>query len=215
MTIHVFDAYGTLFDVHSAVARLADRIGPQAGALSAMWRERQLQYTWVYALADRYVPFDILTERALDFAVETTKAPVDSALRAELLGAYRVLDAYPEVGSALDALADRGECAAILSNGTPEMLDAATWSAGLREKFSAILSADSLKTYKTDARVYELVTGTFGVAREDVQFYSSNRWDVAGATWFGFKVNWVNRLGVPDEYPDGTPVRVITSLENI
>ncbi|GBU17981.1 MULTISPECIES: haloacid dehalogenase type II [Methylobacterium] len=206
----VFDAYGTLFDVHSAVARHAGAVGPEARALSDLWRGKQLEYTWVYALTGRHPPFWTLTERALDFAL-ARHPRIDRALREQLLDAYRDLDAYPEAKRVLAALKARGLSTAILSNGDPAMLARAVASAGI--ELDAVLSVAAAGAYKTHPRAYALVEERLGVPPEAVVFCSSNRWDVAGAAAFGFAAVWVNRTGLPDEYPDLPPTQVVASLD--
>ncbi|KQT80641.1 haloacid dehalogenase type II [Methylobacterium sp. Leaf466] len=208
----VFDAYGTLLDVHSAVARHAPAIGPDAARLSEVWRAKQLEYSWVHALMGRYCPFWTLTERALDHALARHPA-VDKGLRARLLDAYRDLDAYPEVAATLDALRAAGRRAAILSNGDAAMLARAVDAAGIGARLDAVLSVEPAGTFKTAPAAYALVTERFGVAPGAVRFVSSNRWDVAGAAAFGFQAIWVNRAGLADEYPDFPPVSVIATLD--
>ncbi len=209
--VAVFDAYGTLFDVHSAVARHAERVGPEAARLSEIWRSKQLEYSWVLSLTRRYEPFWTLTERALDFAF----AAVPSAARAtrgDLLAAYRTLSAYPEVAGVLSALRARGIPTAILSNGDPGMLGAAVDSAGLGPHLDAVLSVDAAGIFKTDPATYDLVGARFGTVPAEVIFVSSNRWDVAGAAAYGFSCVWVNRTERPDEYPGTEPFAVLPDL---
>ncbi|GJD61771.1 haloacid dehalogenase type II [Methylobacterium frigidaeris] len=207
----VFDAYGTLLDVHSAVQRHAAAIGPEAQTLSETWRQKQLEYSWVLALCGRYAPFWTLTERALDYAL--AKHPgVDRGARGDLLEAYKALDAYPEVPGTLGALRRAGLKTAILSNGDTAMLDAAVRAACLGDHLDVVLSVDPAGTFKTSSRAYDLAPERLGVARERIVFLSSNRWDIAGAAAYGFAPVWVNRTGQPDEYPDLAPVRVIPSL---
>jgi 2-haloacid dehalogenase len=207
----VFDAYGTLFDVHSAVARHADAIGPDAARLSEIWRAKQLEYSWVLSLAHRYEPFWLLTERALDHAFERCPG-IDRSVRGALLDAYRTLDAFPEVRTTLDSLRDRGFRTGILSNGDHPMLDGAVRSAGLVNRLDAVLSVDSVKVFKTSPRAYELVLTAFQVRPSEVVFVSSNRWDIAGAASVGFTPIWVNRLGLPDEYPGLEPAAMVRDL---
>lgn len=207
----VFDAYGTLFDVHSAVARHDAAVGPDAARLSEIWRAKQLEYSWVLSLAGRYEPFWTLTERALDHALARCPS-VDPALRPRLLAAYRALDAYPEVAALLTGLRQRGLRTGILSNGDPAMLADAVASAGLASVVDAVLSVDAAGVFKTDPRTYRLVTAEFGIGPEEVLFVSSNRWDVAGATAFSFATIWVNRLGLPDEYQGLEPVVTVRDL---
>jgi 2-haloacid dehalogenase len=212
--LYVFDAYGTLFDVHSAVARHADKIGPQASRLSEFWRTKQLEYTWVRTLSGRYRDFEALTADSLDYAAARCGG-LSPSLRAALLAAYADLDAFPDVAATLDALRQRGAATAILSNGTQAMLARAVASAGLADTLDAVLSVDPLKIYKTAPAAYALIEARFGIAPADVCFLSSNRWDIAGATAYGLRCVWVNRLGAPDEYSDLAPVAVVGSLEGL
>jgi 2-haloacid dehalogenase len=207
----VFDAYGTLFDVHAAVARHAERVGPEAARLSEIWRGKQLEYSWVLALAGRPEPFWTLTERALDHALARCPG-VDPGLRPALLDAYRALDAYAEVPGVLSRLRARGLPTAILSNGDSAMLSAAVASAGLGGLLDHVLSVEAAGTFKTAPAAYALVPAALGVAPEDTAFVSSNRWDIAGAAAFGFMPVWVNRAGLPDEYPGLDPVAVVEDL---
>lgn len=214
--VYVFDAYGTLFDVHSAVVRLGDRLGAGAERLSEVWRIKQMEYTWVRSLMDRagedrHRDFWRLTEDALDYAIAAVGG-IDPALRQPLLDAYRTLDAYPDVADVLAALKNRGARLAILSNGSPEMLAAATRSAGLDDRLDAVLSVEDVGIFKPDPSVYRLVLERFSVAPGDVSFQSSNGWDVAGAAAFGFDVVWINRKGLPREYADVGAVREAKDL---
>ena len=210
----VFDAYGTLFDVHSAVARHADAVGPEAARLSEIWRTKQLEYTWVLSLAGRRERFWTLTERALDYALARCPA-VDRAMRPDLLAAYRALDAYPEVPAVLRRLRAGGVATAILSNGDPDMLAAAVGSAGLDGLFDAVLSVANAGMFKTSPSAYALVPEALGLDGDAVVFVSSNRWDVAGAAAFGFAPVWVNRAGLPDEYPGLDPIEILTDLRGL
>lgn len=213
-SVFAFDAYGTLFDVHAAVRRHAAALGPDAARFSETWRTKQLEYSWVRSLAGRYRDFWLLTEEALDFCFAAFPS-ADRALRPKLLEAYRRLECYPEVPELIRTLKREGRQVVILSNGTPEMLDAAVAAAGLEGSFDALLSVDALGVYKTDSQVYELVTTRFRVYPNAVSFQSSNRWDIAGATAFGFRTVWINRAGAPDEYPDLAPAAVLPSLEGL
>lgn len=210
----VFDAYGTLFDVHSAVARHAAAIGPEAARFSEVWRGKQLEYSWVLSLAALYEPFWTLTEQALDYAF--ARFPdVDRRLRPALLEAYRTLDAYGDAGPTLAALRQRGLRTGILSNGDPAMLEAAVASAGLAENLDAVLSVDAAQVFKTHPRAYDIALTALSVAADEVAFVSSNRWDIAGATAFGFRTIWINRAGLPDEYAELAPRAVVSSLEDL
>ena len=207
----IFDAYGTLFDVHSAVARNMADVGPDAARFSEIWRAKQLEYSWVLSLASRYEPFWTLTEKALDYAFARFPQ-IDRSIRPLLLEAYRRLDAYPDVRDTLRALRVQGLRTGILSNGDPSMLNAAVASAGLADDFDTILSVDAAQVFKTSPRTYELVLQALPVAATEVVFVSSNRWDIAGAAAFGFTPVWVNRAGLPDEYAELAPSAVVRSL---
>lgn len=209
--VYAFDAYGTLFDVHSAVARHRDSVGPQADRLSDIWRTKQLEYTWVRTLSGRYRDFQALTADALDFAAARCGG-ISADARIKLLAAYETLDAYGDVRPALGALRARGMRTAILSNGTPGMLARATTAAGIADLLDATLSVDELRQFKTSASVYALVGERFGVAPSYISFQSSNRWDIAGASAFGFRTVWINRTGQPDEYGDMPAAKTLTSL---
>jgi 2-haloacid dehalogenase len=210
--IYVFDAYGTLFDVHSAVARFRDEIGERADRMSEMWRVKQLEYTWTRTLMGEYRDFRVLTAQALDYAAARFGG-ISAGLHEKLLSAYERLDAYPDAAPALHGLKERGAQTAILSNGTPEMLENAVHSAGLAGLIDRILSVDAVHKFKTAPEAYGLVDHTFGVPRDSISFQSSNRWDIAGATKFGFRTVWMNRAGHPDEYPDLPPSAMLRSLE--
>lgn len=213
-SIYAFDAYGTLFDVHAAVRRHGAALGPSAAEISALWRAKQLEYSWVRTLAGRYHDFWKLTEDALDYALAFHNV-ADPALRSTLLEAYRNLDCYPEVPELIRGLKQQGKQLAILSNGTPEMLASAVAAAGLDGCFDAVLSVDDVRAYKADQRVYDLVTTQFRVYPAAVSFQSSNRWDIAGATVFGLRTVWINRSGAPDEYSDLAPAAILRSLEGL
>jgi 2-haloacid dehalogenase len=212
--VAVFDAYGTLFDVHSAVARHGEAIGPEAARLSEIWRAKQLEYSWVLSLAGRYEPFWTLTERALDYAFARCPG-ADANLRQRLFDAYRTLDAYPEVPDALGRLRARGLRTGILSNGDPGMLSDAVTSAALGPLLDAVLSVEAAGVFKTSPVAYHLVADAFAVRPDEVIFVSSNRWDIAGAAAFGLRPVWVNRAGLPDEYPGLAPVAVVRDLGEI
>jgi len=207
----VFDAYGTLFNVHAAIARHRDAAGPEADRFSEIWRAKQLEYAWMLSAAGHYVDFWTLTERALDYAFARFPT-VDRALRSALLDCYFKLDAFGDARAALTALKARGIKTAILSNGSPKMLAAAVENAGIGGDLDAVLSVDTIRIYKPRAEVYALVTAAFALAPADIAFVSSNRWDVMGATAFGFKCIWVNRANLPEEYPELAPVRVVREL---
>ena len=212
--IYVFDAYGTLFDVHAAASVQRSKIGASWEKLSQTWRAKHLEYTWIHALTRRDASFWSLTERSLDYAIATIGG-VPAGVRADLLAAYRTMKAFPEVGDVLASLKARGAQLAILSNGDPDMLTDAVTSAGLSGVFDAVLSVRDAGIFKPDMSVYRLVLDRFGGAANDVTFLSSNRWDVAGAKAFGFSTVWVNRAGGPDEYPHLPADRVVNGLSAI
>ncbi len=197
--VAVFDAYGTLLDVHSAIARHAQRVGPAAAAVSALWRQKQLEASWILSATGAYEDFWSLTERALGFALQTHGVH-DRGLRAALLDAYRMLDAYPDAVPMLQTLRDQGLATAILSNGEPQMLASATTAAGVAPLLDAVLSVHSLRRYKPDPAVYGLATAQFACQPHEVAFVSSNPWDAYGAARFGFQSFWVNRGRAPVEY---------------
>lgn len=213
MPIHayIFDAYGTLFDVHAAIARHRERAGPDADRISELWRTKQLEYTWTLTAMGRYENFERLTERSLDFALARF-AKNDPALRAALLDSYRKLEAYPDAKATLQTLKQAGATIGILSNGSPGMLRAAVDNAALGGMLDHVLSVDALGFYKPRNEVYALVTDAVSARPEEIVFVSSNRWDIAGAANFGFRPVWVNRAKLPDEYPDLKPVAVIDNL---
>ncbi len=211
---YVFDAYGTLFDVHAAVRRHAAAIGPDGQLLSEIWRAKQLEYSWVRTLMGVYADFWQLTEQALDYAYSRVPS-ANRALRADLLEAYMHLDCYPEVPSVLRALKASGAKLAILSNGTPKMLDAAVRSAALDAILDDVFSVDTVKRFKTDPSVYEMVTTAWRLYPEAISFQSSNRWDIAGATSAGFRTVWINRACLPDEYGDLPPAAILPSLDGL
>jgi 2-haloacid dehalogenase len=211
VSVYVFDAYGTLFDVHAAIARHRADAGPEADRFSELWRTKQLEYTWTMTLAGQYVDFWTLTERALDYCFARIGS-VDRALRGKLLEAYLSLDAFADAHAALMQLKDRGLRLAILSNGAPRMLAAAVNASGLGKMLDGVLSVDTVRMYKPRPEVYALVTDGFRVTPQDVAFVSSNRWDIMGAAAFGFRPIWVNRARMPEEYGDMPPDQVIHEL---
>jgi 2-haloacid dehalogenase len=211
---YVFDAYGTLFDVHAAVRRHAGAMGPDGQAFSDLWRAKQLEYSWIRTLMGTYTDFWALTEQSLDYAFARFPS-ADKTLKAALLDAYWHLDCYPEVPSVLKHLKDRGARIAILSNGTPQMLQSAVKKAGLDLIIDDIFSVETVKAFKTAPAVYDMVTTTYRLYPDAVSFQSSNRWDIAGATKFGFRTVWINRANMPDEYADFGPSLILPSLESL
>lgn len=211
MKTHVFDAYGTLFDVHAAISRHRAEAGPDAERCSEIWRTKQLEYTWTLTLAGRYVDFWVLTEHALDYALARVPS-VNRSLRPQLLEAYFKLDAFADAAAMLADLKTRGGRLAILSNGSPRMLAAAVDAGSMTGLFDAVLSVDSVRAYKPRPEVYALVTAKFSIKPDDVVFVSSNRWDVMGASSFGFGTVWLNRARMPNEYDDFAPLHEISAL---
>lgn len=219
ITTYVFDAYGTLFDVNAAAAQAAREpahasIRTVWPALAADWRRKQLEYTWLRAVADRHCDFWQVTCDGLDWALEA-HGVTDAATRERLLDLYRELTAYPEVTAVLRTLKDRGARTAILSNGSKDMLDQAVRSAGLGHLLDAVLSVDEVGVFKPHARVYDLVEDRLGVTRQEVLFVSSNGWDAAGAAGYGFQTAWVNRAGAPVDRLYAKPHHILTDLTPI
>jgi len=207
----VFDAYGTLLDFNSAVMHCADEIGPDAARLSEMWRQKQLQYTWLRSLMRDHADFWQVTGEALDFSLAALSID-NPALRDRLMALYRELDAFPEVPDTLTRLKDAGMRTAILSNGAPEMLDAAVKANGLDALLDDVQSVEDVGVFKPDPRVYQLSVDRLGVAKENICFLSSNGWDAAGAGSFGFRVVWINRYGQPVEHLPARPDAEIDTL---
>jgi 2-haloacid dehalogenase len=211
----LFDAYGTLLDVHSVTA-LAELLFPGNGAaLSALWREKQLQYTWLRTMAERYADFHAVTGDALDYALERLGLSSTEEQRASLMAQYERLTPFPDAAPALAAVAAMGAPLAVLSNGTPHLLEAAFRNAGLRERFAALLSVDTVGRYKTAPEAYRMAVDAFGGSAGDFLLVSSNGWDVAGAAHFGFRTFWVNRLGAPVERMGITPSAIGASLADL
>lgn len=194
----VFDAYGTVFDVHS-VAALAEQLFPGRGqSLSQLWRAKQIEYMYLRTLMGRYIPHNENTESALVYACKALELKCDSAQRAKLMQAYLQLTPYPDAVDALDALA--GHKRAILSVGTKPMLTEMVAHAGMTRHFDKLISVDAVKVYKPHPATYQLVLDELDVARSEVGFVTSNYFDVAGAKAFGFTVFWINRNNaLPDE----------------
>ena len=211
---YIFDAYGTLFDVHSAVSRHFDKVGENPARVSEVWRNKQLEYTWVRTTMNHYKDFWQLTAEALDFALAATPGS-NPDCRQVLLDAYMTLDCYSEVPSILKQLREKGVKTAILSNGSPQMLSSAVEHAGLAELLDDQFSIDHIGIFKTDAATYKMVTDKYDIKPDEVAFQSSNRWDIAGATAFGFQCHWINRTGQPDEYYDLPPKKILTDLNGL
>jgi len=211
----VFDAYGTLFDFGSAAAGCADVLGEKAAPLTALWRDKQLQYSWLRGLQGRYVPFWQVTGEALDYAMETLGLQQDAILRARLMDLYRTLGTFPEVPAVLQTLRRAGFATAILSNGSPDMLASAVQGAGLVDAFDAVISVDEVGTFKPDRRVYQQALDRLGLPAEAIAFQSSNAWDAHAASAFGMRVVWCNRYGQMRERLPGTPDAEIRTLAEL
>jgi 2-haloacid dehalogenase len=213
----VFDAYGTLFDFASAAARCEDVPADKRAALTALWRDKQLQYTWLRSLEDRYADFWQVTGEALDFALESLGLEQPN-LRDKLMELYLGLEPFPEVPETLRAIRGRGLKTAILSNGSPPMLETLVRRAGLAGAFDAVLSADAVGVFKTHPRVYQLALESLGLPARAISFQSSNAWDAHGASDFGMRVVWCNRYGQRRERLPGAPdfeVRTLAELPGL
>jgi 2-haloacid dehalogenase len=203
----VFDAYGTLFDVHAVVDR-CDKFWPGKGAqLSQLWRTKQLEYSWLRSLMARYQPFSAVTREALAYACEALGLALEDKQAKALMEEYLNLAPYPEVPEALATLKRAGRKLAILTNGSPDMIEPLVKNRGLQGSFDAVLSVDGLKIFKPAPRVYQLAVDSLRVPAANVGFVSSNCWDALGAKAFGFNVYWINRGGAPVDrlgfQPDG------------
>ena len=207
----VFDAYGTLFDVHSAVGKHRHRLGDIADQVSTLWRTKQLEYTWLRSLMGHHADFWQITGDALDFAFEMHHLN-DPDLREDLIEAYLKLDCYPEVPEALSILKTRGFKLAILSNGTPAMLDAAVKNSGIEDLIEKNFSVEEVGIFKPDPRVYQIAVDGLKIKPEEIAFQSSNAWDASGASAFGLKVAWVNRFG---QSAERLPGRADVELKNL
>jgi 2-haloacid dehalogenase len=212
----IFDAYGTLLDVHAAMEKHAARLGPDWQRISHDWRIKQIEYIWVRSLTGpaQHRDFFTLTREALDW-VAARHGITDRALLADVLDAYRRLSAYAEVPDVLRRLRANGIGRAILSNGEPSMLADAVGAAGISALLDAVLSVEAVGVYKPDPRVYRLAVEQFGLPASEMAFVSSNPWDAFGARVFGFRVFWVNRSGLPDEYGLRGSVRELPDLSGL
>ena len=208
----VFDAYGTLFDVNAAAAQCRDALGGKADELSALWRNRQLEYTWLRSLMEEYVEFWQVTGDGLDYALAAL-AIDDEALRERLMKIYMRLDAYDEVKDVLKTVNGGGLQTAILSNGSPKMLASAVENAGIGDLLDDVISVDSIGIYKPHPSVYQMAVDGLNVEAGRICFMSSNAWDAAAAANFGFRVVWVNRFGHPQERIPGQHEHEVKTLE--
>ena len=212
--ICLFDAYGTLFNLESVVAASAARLGSLASALLRLWRQKQLEYTWLRTLMHRHAPFDQVTAEALGYTLRALDI-ADPGLAKELLESYDRVSPYPDVVTAIEALGRGGIKSGILSNGTPAMLRSALGASGIERLFSYVISVETTGCYKPDPRVYALAASETGSAKETIVFVSSNPWDVAGAVASGLRVIWVNRGDAPPEALPGKPAATIRSLSEL
>lgn len=210
----VFDAYGTLLDFASAVARERSALGSQAEALNELWRRKQLESTWLRALMRQHLDFRQVTRQALEWCFETLGID-DGALLDRLMRAYDELDPYPEVPETLRRLRSSGLRLAILSNGTPEMLQAATTSAGIRDLLEALFSVEEVGIFKPSPEVYAMATRGLGLPARQIAFLSANAWDAHGAAAFGLRTIWVNRSGAPRERLPGELAGEIRDLSSL
>ena len=210
----IFDAYGTLFDYRSAASRCRDVLGENFDQVNALWREKQLQYSWLRAIQGRHVDFWQVTGEALDFALDTA-AIADSTVRDRLMAMYLKLDAFPEVPDMLKRLNVAGLKTAILSNGSPEMLDAAVRNAGIGSLLDAVLSVEAVGVYKPHPKVYRYAIDQLGIKAGEIAFQSSNAWDAHAASLCGMRVIWCNRYRQRTERLPGLPDFEIASLAEL
>jgi 2-haloacid dehalogenase len=211
----LFDAYGTLFDVYS-VGALTEALFPGFGErLSLLWRDKQIEYSRLRSMSAHYQPFWEITRDALRFACARLRLSLDAVREERLMAQYRQLDPFPENREVLAALAQRSVRAGVLSNGDPEMLQAAVAHAGFAAWLDPVLSVQSTRRFKTDPATYALGTAALSLDAPDILFVSSNGWDAIGATWFGYTTLWVNRAGAPLEQLGTEPSRTGTSLRDV
>lgn len=220
ITTCIFDAYGTLFDVAAAAREAAAEPGRETFAkhwqkVANDWRLKQLQYTWLRAVADAHTNFWEVTQNGLDWALEASDLQDDTELRERLLALYWELSAYPEVPAMLAKLKAAGMNTAILSNGSPDMLNGAVESAGVQEFLDDLLSVEDVQVFKPAAIVYDLVEKRFNCAKDEVLFVSSNGWDAGCATSYGFTTAWVNRANEPVDRLPWTPHHILSDLTSI
>ncbi|HVX65028.1 MAG TPA: haloacid dehalogenase type II [Bryobacteraceae bacterium] len=210
----VFDAYGTLFDYASAVARCGAALGASRERLNSLWREKQLQYTWLRTIQGRHVDFWQVTGDALDFALESLGLD-DPNLRQKLMDSYLTLEPFPEVPGVLERLKRMGIKTAILSNGSHDMLRAAVSNARIEPLLDAVLSVEEVGVYKPHPKIYQLAVDHLGVRPQEISFQSSNGWDAWSASAFGMRVVWCNRYGQRPERLPGLPDHEVRSLADL
>jgi 2-haloacid dehalogenase len=209
----VFDAYGTLFNVHSVIRRCEEIFPGRGETLSRLWRGKQLEYTWLRSLMGRYEDFESITRDALNYVCGSLDLPLPDDGAKSLMEEYRRLEPYAEVPATLDSL--RGRKLAILSNGSPAMLEDMVRNAGLAPAFDAVLSVDALRIYKPHPSIYQLAVDRLGSKAEHIAFVSSNYWDAAGATSFGFRTFWINRAGTQPDELGYAPYRSLSRLDEL
>ncbi|MDB3998136.1 haloacid dehalogenase type II [Litorivicinus sp.] len=210
-----FDAYGTLFDVYS-IGVLAEDLFPGKGAqLAAIWRDKQIEYTRVRTLSDKYANFWQVTLDALTYSCEFLNLDLTEASRDRLMRQYAELSAFPENVEQLMRLREAGITLSVLSNGTPWMLEQAMEASGLAEYFEHILSVESVKRFKTAPEAYQMGPDALGSKAANILFVSSNCWDICGATWFGYRTIWLNRYGLPLDRLGVKPHRIGSSLQDV
>jgi len=210
----VFDAYGTLIDIQAIDQALAQAFGPKGGEIGILWRQKQLEYSWLRTLMWRYASFEKITWDALRYASEHTGASWDDELGKNLLQKYNQLEVFPEVPEILGSLKEQHRLA-VLSNATEEMLQAVFQKNGIQRDLDFVLSADAIQQFKPAPPVYELAVRTMGVSKEEITFVSSNPWDATGAKSFGFHVIWVNRKNLPLEQMGQRPDSIISDLSEL
>ena len=211
----VFDLYGTLFDVHSMVARCDASFPGRGHELSTLWRQKQLEYTWLRSLMNRYVDFEQATAEALSFTCRHLHLDLDAPTSEALCDAYLHITPFVEVPEALRELKRSGLPLAILSNGSPRSIEAVVSNAGLRDEFTHLLSVDPMRVYKPDSRVYALAEQALGLDRSAILFVSSNSWDATGAKYFGFPTCWINRSGNTFDEMGQEPDWIVSGLDAV
>ena len=209
----VFDAYGTLFDVHSVIRRCEELFPGKGDALSRLWRTKQLEYTWLRSLMGRYEDFEQVTRAALKFTCKSLGLARSDVTESLLMQEYLRLSLYPDARLAMDLL--KGRKLAILSNGSPSMLDAVVSNAGLGAVFHSVLSVHALRIFKPHPSVYQWGVEALGIPKAHVAFVSSNFWDISGATAFGFRTFWINRSGAPPDELGYSPAAVLGRLDEL
>ena len=208
---YVFDAYGTLLDIHAASHQNSKLLGKNASRVSDLWRRKQLEYTWLRSLMGIHVDFWEITKDALSYSLEYFDIDHENSFD-ELCASYPEISCYTEVPQLLKSMKNQGQKIAILSNGSPNMIHSAVNANNLEDLFDAILSVEDVGIFKPDRKVYSLVERKLGIVPEKTNFFSSNAWDVAGASVFGFSVVWVNRFNQPAERLPGRPRLMVKNL---